>query len=111
MAEEDHGDAALSAQRLRRGGAELRRVGPPQHRVGRTQFHHLDAGLGGEHVLREAPRGELVQRAFGVFGGEGDESDLTVGHEIEARRHEDAVRRAGQAGRDDQEHAGDEAHG
>src|SRR2546425_11735730 len=76
-----------------------------------SQLQHLNAGLGGEQVLREAPGGELVQRAFGIFSGERDESDLTVGHEIEARWNEDAVRPAGQARQDDQEHAGDEAHG
>src|SRR2546425_5500738 len=48
-----------------------------------SQLQHLNAGLGGEQVLREAPGGELVQRAFGIFSGERDESDRSEEHTSE----------------------------
>src|SRR2546426_7620439 len=110
MTEEDHGNAALPSQRLRRRWTELRRTGAPQHRVGRPELQHLDTRLGSQHVLREAPRGEFVERALGILGRERDESDLTVRHEIEARRGEHAGSGARPAGQDDPQHPGEWAH-
>src|SRR5439155_5547810 len=60
-------------------------------RVCRRELAHLDAGLRGEHVFLEPPRGELVEVALRVLHRELEQADVVVRHEIQRRRKEHAL--------------------
>ena len=96
----EHGvDVALFAQLLGRGDAQFLLTHTLHQRVGGTELEHLGAGLCGQDLFREPVGSELVQRAFGVFHGEHDQTQTAQRSQVESCRYGDRGRTGGAAAR------------